>query len=189
MRSFLANLLGLRRLLLGNAHDENGLCVPPAVAATINDGTVETTVKSLCPCLDLLFRVSAYLEADASPLPAKLGLFAGFVILLRSNTFALPDEVRAFLCRSFVSLFSLYSHRLFILAFHSDPFCVPYRQLVGTALCVTETLPMTRNRAVSFLCTGEDELEMAVTRELGSFLRFADGGFAESPAARLHPAT
>lgn len=144
-------------------------------------------MKSLSPCLNLLFRVSASLEADASPLSAILGLFAGFCIVLRGNTFSLPVETRSALSRSIDSRFSMYSHPLLVLAFYMDPFFVPFRQRVGTELWGTETLPAARTRAVSFLCAGEEDLEMQVTRELGGFLRFADGGVAETPSTRLHP--
>lgn len=74
-----------------------------------------------------------------------------------------------------------------VLAFYLDPFFVPCRQRAGTALWGTETLSAARARALAFLCAGEEELELQLTRELGSFLRFADGGVAETPAARLHP--
>lgn len=48
---------------------------------------------------------------------------------------------------------------------------------------------MRRNRAVHYLCGGEADLETAVVRELGGFLRFLDANAVETPVASLHPAT
>ncbi|KAK1857943.1 hypothetical protein I4F81_000557 [Pyropia yezoensis] len=109
------------------------------VATAINDGAIKNTLRSLSPCLRLLFRVSASLESDGSPLSAVLGLYSG--------------------------------------------------QRVGTGLWGAASLPALRTRAVQFLGGGEEALEMAVTRELGAFLRFVDAGVALTPAAQLHPAT
>lgn len=189
LTSFLENLPGLRRVLLANSHDANGFSVPPAVATDINDGAIENTLRSLSPCLRLLFRVSASLESDGSPLSAVLGLYSGFSIVLRGETFALPAATRSFLSGLLVSRFSAYSHPLLVLAFYLDPFFVPCRQRVGTGLWGAASLPALRTRAVQFLGGGEEALEMAVTRELGAFLRFVDAGVALTPAAQLHPAT
>lgn len=120
LTSFLENLPGLRRVLLANSHDANGFSVPPAVATAINDGAIKNTLRSLSPCLRLLFRVSASLESDGSPLSAVLGLYSGFCIVLRGETFALPAATRSFLSGLLVSRFSAYSHPLLVLAFYLD---------------------------------------------------------------------
>jgi len=98
LRSFIDNHPGLRRVLLFDSHRPAGLAfaVPPAVAATVNDGAVESTAKDLLPCLKLLFRMSASLEADASPLSSVLGVFAAFYILLCGHVFSVLGETRSF---------------------------------------------------------------------------------------------
>jgi len=136
LRAFIDNLPGLRRVLLFNSHRPSGLAfaVPPAVADAITDGAVEATAKDLLPCLQLLFRMSASLEADASPLSSVLGLFSSLCIVLRGNIFGALGTARSFVSDCLVARFSSYSHPLMVFAFYLDPFYAPCRQQVGVDL-------------------------------------------------------
>lgn len=163
--------------------------MPPAIATAINDGSVEATVKSVSPFLDMLFRVSASLEADASPLSSVLGLYVAIFIVLRGSDFALPDGIREFLVHTLVARFAVYLHPLLVLAFFSRPSLHRLSTAGLRGLSGSESLSATLRRAIPFLSRGDVDLEMGFTRELGGFLRFADGGVASSPAASLHPAT
>jgi len=117
-------------VLLFNSHKPAGIAfaVPPVVAAAVNDGAVEATASDLLPCLHLLFRMSASLEADASPLSSVLGLFSARHIILRGNMFGVLGATRSFILDSLVARFSSYSHPLMVLAFFLDPFYAPCRQ-------------------------------------------------------------
>lgn len=125
LRSFLANLPGLRRVLLADGHVDHPFSVPPSVAFAINDGATEATAKTVAPCLKLLFRVPAFLEADASPLSSVLGLFSGYYITLRGDVFVLSASVRTFLSRSLVSRCSVWSHPLMVSDVSLDPHLLP----------------------------------------------------------------
>lgn len=131
MRSLLVNLPVLRRVLLRSSSEQNGFSVPPAVAATITDGEVEATVKSLSPFLNLLFRSSASLETYASPLSSVIRLFAGFCIVLRGNTFPLLDDTRSVFSGFFSSRLSLYSHPVVVWAFTWTRFLCPPGSVMG----------------------------------------------------------
>jgi len=98
LRSFIDNLPGLRRVLLFNSQKPACLAfaVPPAGAAAVNDEAVESTAKDLLPCLQLLFRMSASLETDASPLSSVLGLFAALYVVLRGHVFGVLGKTRFF---------------------------------------------------------------------------------------------
>lgn len=117
VRTFLSNLPGLRQVLLANGHDNQGFLVPPAVSTAINDGAIEAVLTAFSPCLELLVRVSASLEADASFLSAVIGLFSGFRIVLRGTHSDLLVELRCFLSSAVVSRFSACSHFILVLAF------------------------------------------------------------------------
>jgi len=95
LRSFIDNLPGLR---LFNSHMPAcfAFAEPPAVAAAVNDEAVDSTAKDLLPCLQLLFRMSASLKTDASPLSSVLGLFAALYIVLRAHVFGVLSETRFF---------------------------------------------------------------------------------------------
>ena len=190
LRSFIDNLPGLRRVLLFNSHKPAGIAfaVPPVVAAAVNDGAVEATARDLLPCLHQLFRMSASLEADASPLSSVLGLFSALHIILRGNIFGVLGATRSFVSDCLVARFSSYSHPLMVLAFFLDPFYAPCRQQVGVDLWGGEHLPTTRGRAVHSLCDGDAELEDVILRELGSFLRQTDVRTSALCGRLLHPA-
>ncbi|OSX80863.1 hypothetical protein BU14_0031s0035 [Porphyra umbilicalis] len=119
LRSFIDNLPGLRRVLLFNSHKPAGIAfaVPPVVAAAGNDRAVEATARDLLPCLHLLFRMSASLEADASPLSSVLGLFSALHIILRGNIFGVLGATRSFVSDCLIVRFSSYSDPLMVLAF------------------------------------------------------------------------
>jgi len=191
LRAFIDNLPGLRRVLLFNSHRPPSLAfaVPPTVAEAINDGAIEATANDLLPCLQLLFRLSASLEADACPLSSVLGLFAAFCIVLRGNLFGALGAARSFLSKCLMARFSSYSHPLMVLAFYLDPFYAPCRQQVGVDLWGGEHLPVTRRRAVHSLCDGDDALEQTILRELGSFLRHTNVRTAALSGRTMHPAT
>lgn len=125
LRSFLANLPGLRRVLLADGHVDHPFSVPPSVALAINDGATGATAKTIAPCLKLLFRVPASLEVDASSLYSVLGLFSGYCITLRGDVFVLSASVRTFLSRSLVSRCSVWSHPLMVSDVSLDPHFFP----------------------------------------------------------------
>jgi len=129
LHAFIDNLPGLRRVLLFNSHRPPSLAfaVPPTVAEVINDGAIEATANDFLPCLQLLFRLSASLEADACPLSSVLGLFAAICIVLRGNLFGALGAARSFLSKCLMAHFSSYSHPLMVLAFYLDPFYAPCR--------------------------------------------------------------
>ena len=108
LRFFIDNRPGLRRVLLFNSHKPAGFAfaVPPAVAAAVNDAAAESTAKDLLPCLQLLFRISASLEADTSPLFSVLGLFAALYIVLRGHVFGVLGETRSFVSDCLVNGFA-----------------------------------------------------------------------------------
>lgn len=143
-------------MLLANSHDENGFSVPPTVTEAINDRSVEATVKSPSPCLDLLFQEKGSLEADASQLSSVFGLYSGFCIELRGETVAFPSGTLSFLSGCMVSRIFSYSHPSMVVALFLDPSFVPCRQRVCTGLSGAESLSTLRGRAVRFLCGGEE---------------------------------
>lgn len=113
LRLLIANLLGLRRVLLSNAHSEESFAVPEKVAAAMHDGAVKAT-ETISPSLGILLRVSASLVADASTLSSILGPYASFAIALRGHSFGLPDASRERFSHSSVVQFDKYSHPLLV---------------------------------------------------------------------------
>lgn len=125
LRSFLANLPSLRRVLLADGHVHHPSSVPPSVAFAIDDGATEATAKTIAPCVKLLFRVPASLEADASSLSSVLGLFSGYCITLRGDVLVLSASVRTFDSGSLVSRCSVWSHPLMVSDVSLDPHFLP----------------------------------------------------------------
>jgi len=191
LRSFIDNLPGLRRVLLLDFHKPAGLsfAVPPAVAAAVNDGSIESTAKDLLPCLQLLFRMPASLEADASPLSSVLGLFAALYVVMRGHVFGELVETRSFASDRLVDPFCSYSQPLIFLSFYLDPFYAPCRQQIGVDLWGGEHSPTTRRRAVHIFCDSDAALEVIILPDLGSFLRQTHVRTSGMSGRLLHPET
>jgi len=128
------------------------------VADAITDGAVEATAKDLLPCLQLLFRISASLEADASPLSYVLGLFSSLCIFLCGNVFGALGTARSFVSDCLVARYSSYYHPLMVFSFVLDHSYALCRQQVGVDLWGGEHLQLIRGQAVHNRCAGDEVL-------------------------------
>jgi len=188
VRSCLSNLEASRRVLAANWHNHTGFDVPNSVFLAVDQAAPASSAAVAAPVLRMLFRMSASLEADASPLSAVVGLLSGFVVALRTAFPELPESTRSYLVDRVHARFASFGDQHVVLAFYLDPLFAPCRHADDGALWGTWTLAGHREAAIERLAGEDVAFRNAIIGDLGGYITRVDfaAGVDGSP---LHDAT
>jgi len=188
IRSCLSNLEASRRVLAANWHNHTGFDVPNSVFLAVDQAAPASSAAVAAPVLRMLFRMSASLEADASPLSAVVGLLSGFVVALRTAFPELPESTRSYLVDRVHARFASFGDQHVVLAFYLDPLFAPCRHADDGALWGTWTLAGHRDAAIERLAGEDVAFRNAIIGDLGGYITRVDSA-AGVDGSPLHDAT